>query len=48
MPEYVRMVREDLLDRAWLPGNNRHETYPEAYRRWKDDQKAKGQLTGWI
>ena len=48
MPEYIRMTRDELLDRKWIPGLNRYETYPEAYRRWKDEQKKVGTLAGWI
>lgn len=48
MPEYIRLTRDDSLVRKWLPEKERYETYPEAFRRMKDEEKVKGTLFGWI
>jgi len=47
MGEYVKMIENDELDCLWIPEQGRRETYPEAYRRKKDEEKAKGSLKGW-
>jgi len=47
MGEYVKMIENDELDCLWIYERGRRETYPEAYRRFKDEEKAKGSLKGW-
>ena len=43
--EYYRMCKDGSLDELKLPGEH---FLAETYRRWKDEQKAKGSLTGWL
>ena len=47
MGEYVKMINEGSLDCLWITEKGRRETYPEAYRRFKDEEKKKGSLKGW-
>ena len=48
MGEYVKMINDGLLETLFIPVLGRYETYPEAYRRMKDEEKKKGSLKGWI
>lgn len=48
LPEFRRMVKEDLLICAWIPELVRRETYAEAFRRYKKEERAKGTLAGWM